>query len=98
MSYIIFCILELLSPKDLTRIKHILNVEKGNGPQNPIRIAKNIKYSLQDLIEKKNTQKHYELNVDRDGIKGGSCEDSLSGQILAQIHRQKAECLVFFCF
>ena len=31
------CSLELLSLKDLT---HILDVEKGKGPQNPIRIAK----------------------------------------------------------
>ena len=36
----IFCTLELLSPKGLTHIKHILNIENGEGPQNLIGIAK----------------------------------------------------------
>ena len=35
-----FCTLELLSPKDFTYIKHILNVEKGKGPQNLIWLSK----------------------------------------------------------
>ena len=38
------------------------------------------------LVEKTDTLKHFEVNVDRDCIKGGGrCEDSCSGQILAQI-------------
>ena len=84
-----FCTLELLSPKDLTHTKHILNVEKGKGPQTPIRIANEYQIFLQEPVEKKSTLKHSELKIDRDGIKGGggSCEDSHSGQILAQIHR-----------
>ena len=73
MSYIVFCTLKLLYPKDLTRIKHTLNVEKGKGPQNPIRIQyeriQNILYKK--LVEKKNTLKNFELNEDRDGIKRG---------------------------
>ena len=73
MSYIILCNLKLLSPKNLTH-KHILNVEKGKRPQNPIS---NILYKK--LVEKKITLKHLELNVDRDSIKGGSCEVSCSG-------------------
>ena len=36
MSYIIVCTLEFLFPRDLTPIKHIVNVKKSKGPQNPI--------------------------------------------------------------
>ena len=70
MSYITFCTLELLSPKHLTHMQHILNVEKGKRPQ----------------------------NVERASSKGESCEDSCSGQVLAQLNKQIAECLIFFCF
>ena len=89
MSYIVSCTLKLLSPKDLTHIKHILNVENGKGLQNLIRIAKRItNFLYKKLVEKKNTLTHFELNVDRYGIKEGeSCEDSCSSQILAQINR-----------
>ena len=78
MSYNIFCTLKLLSPKDLTHIKHILNVEKGKGPQNPIRIAKECQIFF-TMTEKKNTLKHFELNVDRNGIKwgGGGGEEAV---------------------
>ena len=58
MSYIVFCTLKLLSPKDLTHISHILNERISYIP-------------YKKLVEKKNTLKHFELNVDRDGIKEG---------------------------
>ena len=64
--------MKLLSPKDLTHIRHILNVINRNGPQNPIRIAKEYQIlSCKKLVEKKNTLKHFELYVDRNGIKEG---------------------------
>ena len=52
-------------------MKHILNVEKGKGPQNPIRMGKDCQIFLQELAERKNTLKHFELNEDRGGFKGG---------------------------
>ena len=59
-------------------------MSKGEGGlKTQFEWRKNIKCSLQELVEKKNTLKHFELQVDRDGIKGGSCEDSCSGQMLA---------------
>ena len=44
------------------------------------------------LIEKKNTLKNLEMNVDRDAINGGKVVTSCSAQILAQINRKIAEC------
>ena len=44
MSYIMFCTLELLFPKDFIHIKHILYVERGKGPQYSIRTEK--KYQI----------------------------------------------------
>ena len=43
--------------------------KRGRGLKTQYELRKNIKYSLQELVEKKNTLKHFDLNLDRDGIK-----------------------------
>ena len=69
MPYSVFCSLNQLSPKGLTHTKHIINMEKGKRPQISIRIAKECQiFFTKELVEKKNTLKNFELNVDRDGI------------------------------
>ena len=77
MSYITFCTLELLSPRDLTDTKHILNVDEGKVPQNPIQTAKEYQiFFTRHWLKRKIFRKNFELNVDRDASTGRSYEDN----------------------
>ena len=61
----------MLFPKDLTHLRISSMWKRGRGLKTQYEWRKNITFSIQELAEKKNTLKHFELNVDRDGIKGG---------------------------